>query len=27
VEAGEVVALREFLVAVERHLERRLESP
>jgi len=27
VEAGQVVDLREFLVAVERHLERRLESP
>ena len=27
VEAGDVLDLREFLVAVERHLERRLESP
>jgi transglutaminase-like putative cysteine protease len=27
VEAGEVVDMREFLVAVERHLDRRLESP
>ena len=27
VEAGEVAELRDFLVAVERHLDRRLESP
>jgi hypothetical protein len=27
VEAGEVAELRDFLVAVERHLNRRLESP